>query len=236
MVFAPSDANVLTPFDQVLVLDPALAKLRVEESVTSNRELALEGIVPSLETQVVSESAFSAAHHYFHGSPFKFQKFSEPKGGRNYGVGIYLTQDREEAIQYSLASDEDGWLYTVKPSVSRVFDVHSKTDADKIRREMERQGFKFVVSRQYDFENEEMWGSEPWDHQNWYWRLVSMLGRNGVELDKEIFTWFDAILDSKKKWLVIRDPKKAKIIKADRVILDEYEFVGPIGHRKFSKK
>lgn len=229
----PEDAH-LNP-EKYIIID-----LPVEDGL--NESVRFSQISESVDQwglPAVLEEGVLPSGHYFHGSSFKFQGFEKPRGGNNYGIGIYLTKDPEEAIQYSLRADGSGWLYEVEPRISKVFDVHSKADADKIRREMERRGFRFVAARQYDFEKPEIWGDEPYDHQNWYWRLASMLGGGHLaheELGKEIFTWFDAISDFKRKWLVVMDPKKLKILKTEEIVIGDYEFTGPTGQKKFKKK
>lgn len=50
----------------------------------------------------------------FHGSPEKFKKIQKPSSGKNYGSGVYLTEDIQEAYYYSLTSDKDGFLYEVE--------------------------------------------------------------------------------------------------------------------------
>ena len=82
-----------------------------------------------------------AHKNVYHGSPVKFSRFKNISQGKNYGAGIYFTEDQDEASQYGYSEIDDGasrdnimgkgYLYTVDLSVSKPFDVRNKTQAKK---------------------------------------------------------------------------------------------------------
>lgn len=174
---------------------------------------------------------------YYHGSPTKFEKFGNPNGGKDYGVGIYLTGNYNEAIQYALSSDEDGYVYDVVPRQYNIFDVTNENQAKIIIKHLLKT--RVIKGNEYDFINSQS-GFDSSLKYSWYHRIASMFDlndRSGNDM-WEILSVFglDAILDPVKDWVILSSPVQTNIVSVKEIKINEYEFSGKTGEKSFKIK
>ena len=187
--------------------------------------------------QIVREKYQILAHkHVYHGSPHKFDRFSKISHGKNYGAGIYFTEDEDEARQYGYMEIDDnaardhtlgkGYLYTVDLNVSKPFDVRNKAQAKKISDHLELDWSTVLKNQLW---KDSSCGFDVSDKDNLYLKIFDTLsdrlksqGRRWYEADsifikamKEL--GFDCIHDTKKKWWVVYEPSKIKILSVKKI-------------------
>lgn len=173
---------------------------------------------------------------YYHGSPSKFCIFESPKSGKDYGVGIYLTQNYNEAIQYAFGADRSGFIYEIVPVKCNFFDVTNKNHAQILIDHLNRKGLS--KGGEFDF-LESSTGFDSSMRYSWYHRISSMFSlndRNGDDMWELLSSFgFDSILDPIKGWVVISNPSQINIMSTKKINIKEYEFKGKPGSMIYVK-
>ena len=171
---------------------------------------------------------------YYHGSPIKFKKFSTPNGGKDYGVGIYLTGNYHEATQYALGADDNGYIYEVTPRQYNVFDVTSENQAKAIIKHLKKT--RSIKGDEFDFINSSS-GFDSSSRYSWYHRIASMFNlndRSGDDMWEVLSVFgFDAILDPVKDWLVLSSSVQTNIVSVKEIKINDYDFSGKPGEKSF---
>jgi len=167
-----------------------------------------------------------AAKKIYHGSPSKFKKFETSGQGKNYGIGIYFTEDLTEAKDYAVSSDEDGYVYEVKLNASNSYDPNDPKHARQIADHFNLDWAEVAAN--------ELWknpstGYSAEDKDNYYIKLADVLnerakaeGRRWWEGEKDLTDFihqkWDSIHDTRKGWWVVRKPSAVKILKSTKVL------------------
>ena len=161
----------------------------------------------------------------YHGSPSKFSKFKKPNQGKDYGVGIYFTENKKEALEY-IDEDEGGYLYSVELNISKPFNVRDKEQAKKLSDVL---GLDWQVVLDNELWKDPSTGYSSDDADNFYLKIIDELSNivksQGLSWYKayDLFDpafkklGFDCIHDKKKRWWVVKDPNKIKILKVTKV-------------------
>lgn len=161
----------------------------------------------------------------YHGSPSKFSRFQKATQGKDYGVGIYFTENKDEALQY-IDEEKGGYLYTVDLLTSKPFDVRDKLQAKSISDALNLDWQKVVKNKLWKNPST---GHSPEDKNNFFPKIIDELSNlvkdRGLPWYKayDLFTpvfkglGFDSIRDGVLKWWVLTDPKKIKILKVVKV-------------------
>lgn len=178
---------------------------------------------------------------YFHGSPEKFKRFNKPNSGNDYGVGIYLTLNLDEAIQYALKSDADGYIYTVTHKNLNSFDTTCFAHAELLRKYIEASSpiLRPKPQDRFNYFVDEF-GFDKSMRYSFYHQTRSIYGldiKETREFNEYILeAGFDSILDPVKGWLIVLKPEFIKIDSITPLKISQFEFRGPLGDMKFIKK
>lgn len=160
----------------------------------------------------------------YHGSPEKFEKFELSRQGKDYGIGIYFTEDFKEAKNYA-DSDEDGYVYEVKLNVSKPYNPFSVQHARQIAKDL---GLDWGKVKNNKLWEDPSTGYTAEDKDNYYIKLADIMneraeseGRRWWEGEKKlgeyIYKQWDSIRDPKKNWWVVQDPNKIEILKTTAI-------------------
>lgn len=177
--------------------------------------------------------AFLEEKGIFHGSPLKFKAFTGTGNqGRNYGHGHYFTEKKEEAREYALRSDSDGYIYTVDLHAHKPYNPRDPEHAKKLGKIL---GLKWDSIKKDKTYEDPMTGADKTDFDNYYMKLANTLIKKLLS-DNDSYTkvdlmlgnalkqaGFDSVYDPVKKWWVVPDPSQVKIRRTEKVKFYGYD-------------
>lgn len=156
----------------------------------------------------------------YHGSPEKFQAFKDSNQGKNYGHGLYFTQNKQEAQWYAGKSEKKGYIYTVEVTANKIFNVRDEKQAKELSDYLELNWPKVKKDQSWKDPGS---GYTSREKDNLYIKIAGQVYEETKDYPENkmrptlLHLGYDAIQDDEEEWIVVFSKKQAKIISTEKI-------------------